>query len=341
MKTLRHAPSRGVTLLEALIALLISATGLLALAGVQAQLLQGSTASRHLSLAVHALQQTVEQADGATPAPLADSAPAGTDIRLSLTPQQDPILGPVNIGSAEWTDARGLVSRFQLVHQDAPRDAQLVALQQLPLRPLASSTAPGWPVEVRAVDDKRALFQPVSSVATGWLLERETGAVLATCALPTPTDADLLPLCPPTGAAQRWPLSGHIQFTPAAARRWLNDPALSATTEVRLRLENAAPQPCPTARVEPSTALLRYHCLTPDTPWNGRTELGGLPLDGAGFRVCRYSRDHDGNGSIEASEHPAVYQNVRGALNHQNFLVALQGEACPMEGPDATQPHQP
>jgi Tfp pilus assembly protein PilV len=90
-----------------------------------------------------------------------------------------------------------------------------------------------------------------------------------------------------------------------------------------------------------------YHCvIVPPagiTRWSGRTSLvpagwsiGTGPAD---WRVCRRARDLDASGAVDANiEHPAIYQNVTGALKNQNFLVVRGNESCPA---GSTEPHQP
>jgi type IV pilus modification protein PilV len=100
--------------------------------------------------------------------------------------------------------------------------------------------------------------------------------------------------------------------------------------------------------------FVAYHCvIVPPVGiarWSGGTTLvpsgwaiGAGPAD---WRVCRYAADLDRSGAIDANiEHPAIYQNVGGALMHQNFLVVRGNETCPAD-PDAaarlaTVQHQP
>jgi Tfp pilus assembly protein PilV len=84
-----------------------------------------------------------------------------------------------------------------------------------------------------------------------------------------------------------------------------------------------------------------YHCVVYPLAsglWSGRSTvvpsgwtLGTGPDD---RRVCRYSTDLDGSGSIDANaEHPASYVNVDGPLAHQNFLVIKGSETCPSGTP--------
>lgn len=93
-----------------------------------------------------------------------------------------------------------------------------------------------------------------------------------------------------------------------------------------------------TAWTDGGERFTAYHCvIVPPVGiarWSGRTNLvpsgwaiGNGPTD---WQVCRFSRDLDRSGAIDANiEHPAIYQNVDGALARQNFLVVRGSEACP------------
>ena len=82
---------------------------------------------------------------------------------------------------------------------------------------------------------------------------------------------------------------------------------------------------------------LAYHCVVyplPSGRWSGRAALVAtgwtIGTSATDRRVCRYSGDLDGNGSIDANiEHPASYAGVEGALAHQNFLVINGTQTCP------------
>ena len=115
-------------------------------------------------------------------------------------------------------------------------------------------------------------------------------------------------------------------------------------------------------------SAIAYHCLVQPVAaasgglprWSGRLDLvplGWLLAEGSAtagqsgrFRVCRYSADRDGNGRIDAAEHPAVYSAVTLPLAGQNFLVVRGSARCPVDtGPwpwpdpldDSTVAHQP
>ena len=68
--------------------------------------------------------------------------------------------------------------------------------------------------------------------------------------------------------------------------------------------------------------------------WSGRilVQPGGWSIGttAGDRRVCRYSADSDGSGSVDsAHEHPADHVGVRGALPHQNFLLVRGDLPCP------------
>jgi hypothetical protein len=70
--------------------------------------------------------------------------------------------------------------------------------------------------------------------------------------------------------------------------------------------------------------------------WSGRLDLVAvgwtLAAGGAtGYRVCRYSADHDRNGRIDNPEHPAAYAAVDGPLGDQNFLIVRAAASCPVD----------
>jgi type IV pilus modification protein PilV len=105
------------------------------------------------------------------------------------------------------------------------------------------------------------------------------------------------------------------------------------------------------------------HDNVPSTPriWSGEMRLvpsgwsfgssGTLgPTSGTG-RLCRFSSDYNGSGTLSNSEHPRYYRQVRGSLDNQNYLVVNGRDNCPTDtAPDPangdfvdtnTERHQP
>ncbi|MEO6361689.1 MAG: hypothetical protein ABIO71_00510 [Caldimonas sp.] len=115
--------------------------------------------------------------------------------------------------------------------------------------------------------------------------------------------------------------------------------------------------------LENGDRYVAWNCVvTPraDGRWSGRADVvatAGWAI-GAGSgerRVCRFTADLDGSGSIDANrEHPAAYADVATPLPAQNFLVIAGSERCPAAPPVrltgeghvvhadlGTAPHQP
>lgn len=133
---------------------------------------------------------------------------------------------------------------------------------------------------------------------------------------------------------------GNYPAAPYCASEAMKTVAIASS--VGLRMENVpigatAAGMGQSAWTETGDRHVAYHCVVYPLAsglWSGRTMLApaGWTL-GTGpdnRRVCRYTSDLDGSGSIDANaEHPASYANVDGPLAHQNFLVIKGNEACP------------
>ncbi len=83
---------------------------------------------------------------------------------------------------------------------------------------------------------------------------------------------------------------------------------------------------------------IAYHCvvLPAGSPahWSGRSTLlpqgWALGATAGTHKVCRYSADQDGSGSVDSNaEHPDSYTAVSASLAQQNFLVIQGDQTCP------------
>lgn len=367
--------SRGITLLEALVALLVLSLGLLGFARLQPAWHAHAELSRQRSEAVRLAQQEIERARAeAEPAPAErEVAPeeAGSTTAYRLTRHVDdgavPNAAAISV-TVEWTDRTlapqsltldGLVARID------PALSATVA-QQPRIVPVAgpASRAVAIPIGARDLGDGRSVFRPMGETTTAWIFDNRSGDVIARCDLPSPranaelTVDELVDCTYAIGMT----VSGEVHFSaaepPDAASA--NDAPLPLTVE--LLLERAATFPiAPWCAAEPvehgAQRYVAYQCVViPPVGlrrWSGRTRIvptagwniGTAPED---WRVCRYARDLDGSGAIDANaEHPAIYQNVDRTLMRQNFLVVRGNAACPSAGDgrtearSSTEPHQP
>jgi hypothetical protein len=80
------------------------------------------------------------------------------------------------------------------------------------------------------------------------------------------------------------------------------------------------------------------HDTNSSTPnrWWGQVTLNtdgswAIGTSSSQFKVCRYSADYNGTGSISNSEHPLWYRAVTGALDSQNYLVIQGNQSCPTD----------
>ena len=223
------------------------------------------------------------------------------------------------------------------------------------------------PATAHVLSPEVLAFQPAPGLAEAWLLDARTGWVLGLCELGSHRVEELrasdVAECRSRmvgGGALL--LSGEVRFdledSPSPDRP--RSPALPLGLTLRLSDASASPAPprCVSNAASVSAeglGVVSYHCLvyprSLDQRWSGRSELSGEAADLKRFRICRYSADHDHDGSISNPEHPSVYSDVEGPLTQQNFLVIRAGRPCPSglpADPDVgrlldtgTRPHQP
>ncbi len=71
--------------------------------------------------------------------------------------------------------------------------------------------------------------------------------------------------------------------------------------------------------------------------WWGRVALSPsgwtIGTSSSTYKVCRFTADYDGRGSMSNGEHPLWYRGVTGALDNQNYLVVKGNDSCPTDKP--------
>lgn len=364
MKTAHHA--RGVSLVEALVALAVLAFGTLGVASLQLSLRQEADLSRHRSEAVRIAQAQLEQARSlaaqsgaggwasisAQPVPQAVPATAGNAAFrwTAATPldQTEPPLKAYEV-QVEWHDRLGSAQRVALRTHIGAGAAELGgALTVAPAGRLAAPVRdrhPHIPPGAVLQGDGTSRFTPPGS-AVGWVFDDRSGAIVQQCSAQyTACDTTVRTL-----------LAGHVRF----ARRLPPDPQAPDGLPFPLALRVALAPPSAAATVDCFTEVqgsaLAYWCALPlpaegARAWSGTPEWHGLALaqDGADarrerHRICRYAKS--------TGPQPArTYTGVTSAQVHQNYLVMPAGDgvvAHPCPGGDpadttgiATWPHQP
>lgn len=328
--------ARGVSLIEALVALAVMTFGMIAYVGLQSTLRQTGDVARQRSEAVRIAQQAVEQwrayvATGevadevdytdidSLPPESADSTDANTTFTLTRTV----VDAAADAASAPAAPRmKTLVVDVQWLARDGtePQSVRLsTTITAVPpelagtLR-LARTGAPlGGPagrhpaIPIEAVDEgSTSRFTPPQpdGGTVSWVFDDATGVITQICS----TTIDCT-------AVTAFLLRGHVRFATGSAQPAGADAEVppSAALPVQVVVERTHPSVLSVACHEQQDAsAVRYFCAVPvdpaDTPprWSGRSRVLGLPLAASiadatdtAYRVCRYTpyRDHRAVGS--------------------------------------------
>lgn len=191
-------------------------------------------------------------------------------------------------------------------------------------------------IKVSPTGSKALVFNNLSGMVTGVC---DVAAGLATEAI----SADDIAGCSDNVTGGAYLLSGHVRFSLGA----VPDPSAPGDAVLPLGIEimlTSATHPGPAQCYTDSSAnalagipATDYYCLIPPRApdadphlyWSGSSRLTGLDLSPAGYRVCRYSDDYNGNGQIDNAEHRNPYLKQAQSLSQQNFLVVRHAASCP------------
>ena len=145
----RPAPQRGVSMLEALIAALLLAIGMLALSRLQIDLRASADAARERSEAVRLAQIDIEHlrvfADGTAWSAVVDASgdvtPAGSTtvymLERTVQTRADPDLKAVQV-TVHWTDRHGAAQQLRLDTLIAGQDPVVSGALALPRPPIGN-----------------------------------------------------------------------------------------------------------------------------------------------------------------------------------------------------------
>lgn len=367
MGTQRRRRQRGISLIEALVALGVMAFGILGITGIQASLRTSSDIAKQRSEAVRLAQQMMEErrnyqviaVDGvnASYAQIVSAAQAdftGTNATYSrsvaVTERVDIRTKDITV-TVQWTDRLGDTQRVVLTSSISGTPPELAASLALP--PPGGQTRLGRDrhraIPPGAVDQQNGTsnFSPPGGDGAYWVFSNTTGLITRICSSSDDcTDTRALFL----GGFVRFS-TGMTQPTSADAEAPANDPE----PDVGVRVNQDSPYNDNFDCYVDATSVPRtvaYYCAVPITDeqqnWSGRSRVTGLDLasgdnddDDDEFRVCRYTRDlahtavGDGSPAMTNEDHPRDYVGVTTPLFNQNFLVIRAGNGSdPFTCPD-------
>jgi len=364
LKPFRTA-GRGVVLIEALVALLIVAFGIVALGGLQSNLTRSADLARQRGDALRIANRELEslrayaQFDDNAPAsfasiqtkpPTAEPGSFNTEFLLerNIASSADGLLKSVRL-RVNWLDRAGDPQWLTLdSFIDGADPALGFVIGQAPETSLRSvgGRNPGVPPSAKDLGDGRSAYKPAGASTTVLVFNNFTGLITSKCTVPVSlATSDLVvdDLNDCATVPNGYLLSGIVRFSldSRPSSEAPSSPALPLTLQLWLTSLHHPLSPsyecysdAPTSANATQTRVL-YDCIVYpniDTPpnWSGYLDLAGLSFTGNNAtRVCRYSADADGDGKVSNAEHPEQYLGVTGALRNQNFLVIKGTDDCP------------
>jgi len=411
MSTFFHTPlrrpvpgrQRGVTLIEALVALLVMSFGMLALVGLMSNLRRSADVAKQRSEAMRIARADIAdlrtysklKKDPATdPLDITDyerivTPPAPTQItpddsnttytvQRTVTDLLEPKAKLVSV-NVSWTDRAGdpqFVNLDTIIAGVDPIFSAVVSRTPTAApvsRP--SGRNPVIPDAAKKLNKDISAFRPSGLGSMVWIFNNVTGVIVGKCTVPAGTPVSSLTAADVDSCKNNttgYLLSGTVRFSNTSPANPTVPEANAITVHVGIangtytapRLDKdgnvvkdssgnpvmdtiTATAPTYDCFDESPTAFpttqtfVNYYCIvypsgTPPT-WSGKVVLSGPPLGTTAgeYRVCRYSADYNGDGSIyflnkiDNNEHPAVYAAVTGSLARQNFLVIRGDLSCP------------
>lgn len=359
--------ARGVSLIEALVALAVMAFGMLGVVGMQATLRYNGDIAKQRSEAVRLAQERIENRRAFT---VYDSAVgvdayadiisrAGVDVPGSnATYSLEEAVTDLDGGKTKalvvtvsWKDRSDQTQQVKLGTNITKVLPELGGSLGVPAYGSPSRLPSGRhnAIPRGAVDqgDGTSKFTPPGAGSVAWVFNNNTGFITFTCVGATCT------------AANARLLAGYIAFAtdssqPTPAMTEL-PPSFAPGTLIEASVSQTVPVVATVDCYEEyaSSKVMAYYCAVPvdaaaGNKWSGQATLAVTPLatsiadpTAASFRVCRYTPVRDAHPTVPTisnEEHPLNYSNVTGVLTQQNFLVIRAGDGataftCPADGP--------
>jgi len=357
------ASQRGVSLVEALVALLVMAFGMLAVVGVQTTMRSNGDIAKQRSEAVRIAQEAIEQWRGYSTLATTEGQVAFADIQSAAAVRYGPagsgegvVAYPTNTvyllvrtvpedsppgmqtvdATVSWVDRDGQTQSVELstvISRVAPELAGTLAVPAYgsPTRRPQDRNA-GIPVGAQQIDGNRSVYRPAGggSAGSAWVFDNTTGYIVKQCSGPTVAAKATVTMndltCSDTTAL---PISGYVRFGTLLTGRAM---------PLRMGVDGASATCLDDSPTELGAigSYVTYVCAVAvsGTPkvWSGRPRVSLCPEEGPcsaqeGGRLT--VDDHDYK---ECRFNPPPgdgYTKVSRPLANQNFAIVREDEDCP------------
>lgn len=351
---------RGVSLIEALVALAVMAFGILGVVGIQFTLRMNADVSKQRAEAVRMAQEVIEQRRAYAVLPTTAGQIAYADIvtRAAVTVGSSTTVNTTYSVTETVVDAQGAVPtdpRYRSLVVDVAWTDRTNSQQKVQLSTNVFGSEPelggslGVPADRSAVQlpgggrnpvvppsavdngDGTSTFTPPGATDRTWIFNNVTGVITIRICSPACLDTPALLL---TGFIRF--ATGVVQPTPAQAEAPPSTASLLNVVVVVTTPASAGTQQC---FEDLQSTYVQYYCAVPvttSTPlrWSGQALIDDMSVKATTlgetsaslFRACRYTpldTDTPPNGNVD---HPFVYSNVTTALINQNFLIIPAGD---------------
>ena len=361
----RHTSNQaGVSLIEALVALVVMAFGVLGVAGLQATMRQNADISKQRSEAVRIAQESIEDGRAftvlATPPPPASgpAARAYEDVNTAVasnvigyTTNTSYTIARTVVNSASppiktlvvdvaWADRTGQTQHVLLNSSIAGIAPELAGSLGIPANGTPTRQPRGRSVDipVAAVDQPgsgTSVFTPPGAPTVRWIFNNLTGIITSIC---NPAEE-----CTDHSA---FLLSGYVRFATGAAQPTSmdaeNPPSGAFALDVQVNLTSPSVQAVACFE-QTQPGYVAYYCAVPITnaaphQWSGQSVLvtspgqliASLSADKAAdqYKVCRYTpgRSEDANSDGVADGDKPLSGNIGHPLVYRNVLAPLSNQ---------------
>lgn len=352
---------RGVSLIEALVALAVMAFGILGVIGVQTTLRVNGDVAKQRAEGVRIAQEAIE--NWRTFTVLTSTLPTGhtmsfaqmvTDtspttvtgtasnttfsLARTVATSTDPLSKTVQV-DVSWADRSGETQNVVLTTRVAGILPELSGSLSIPSRSLSNQQLGGRNTAIPAGavidpgDPTRSSYAPPGApTGVTWVFNNTSGLITSLCN-PFPGT------CTPTSAAL---LTGFVRFaldlTNPTGAESENPPTPTPASPFAFDVQvvTTAPAAATIDCFEQSTtAFVAYYCAVPLSTvpplvWSGQSLLVGLTTATSvnsvataalDYRVCRYTPGANNAAAVSNLQHPLNYSAVGTSLTNQNFLL--------------------